>query len=273
MSDEPRRKISELTAEAASPETGDVLAIVNGGVTKKIQAANLLKVIAGLSEETTPASTDLLAIITGGAPKKMQLGSLVSDFFLPLLLAADAAAAREILNTYSKSEVYSQAEVDARVFPIGSYLFRPTGTPPDGYLECDGSAISRTTYAALFADIGTMYGVGDGSTTFNIPDFRGLFPRAWAHGQSTDPDRASRTDRGDGTTGDYVGTKQADELESHKHNYDRYYEPSPSGTLNYGIRVTYQAAACSESSDTIIKTSGGNESRPVNRYVMVCIKY
>lgn len=41
---------------------------------------------------------------------------------------------------------------------------------PDGYLLCDGSAVSRTTYAALFAKIGTLYGVGDGTTTFNLPN-------------------------------------------------------------------------------------------------------
>ena len=51
-------------------------------------------------------------------------------------------------------------------------------TPPDGWLLCDGSAVSRTTYAALFAVIGTTYGAGDGSTTFNLPDLRGLQPYA-----------------------------------------------------------------------------------------------
>ena len=51
------------------------------------------------------------------------------------------------------------------------------GSPPDGFLKCDGSAISRTTYSALFALLSTTYGSGDGSSTFNIPDFRGEFLR------------------------------------------------------------------------------------------------
>jgi microcystin-dependent protein len=46
-------------------------------------------------------------------------------------------------------------------------------TAPPGFLLCDGSAVSRTTYAALFAVIGTTFGAGDGSTTFNLPDLRG----------------------------------------------------------------------------------------------------
>jgi microcystin-dependent protein len=49
-------------------------------------------------------------------------------------------------------------------------------TPPTGFLLCDGSAVSRTTYATLFGVIGTTYGVGNGSTTFNVPDFRQRFP-------------------------------------------------------------------------------------------------
>lgn len=51
-----------------------------------------------------------------------------------------------------------------------------TGTPPTGWLLCDGSAVSRSTYAALFAVIGTTFGAGNGTTTFNLPDFRGRAP-------------------------------------------------------------------------------------------------
>jgi len=49
-------------------------------------------------------------------------------------------------------------------------------SPPTGWLLCDGSAVSRTTYSALFGVISTGWGVGDGSTTFNLPDLRGRFP-------------------------------------------------------------------------------------------------
>ena len=52
-------------------------------------------------------------------------------------------------------------------------------TAPDGYLLCDGSAVSRTTYADLFAVISTTYGVGDGSTTFNVPQLQGKMPQGY----------------------------------------------------------------------------------------------
>ena len=69
---------------------------------------------------------------------------------------------------------------DVSTTPVGTIMGVPYdfgGTPPDGYLKCDGSAVSRTTYSDLFGLLATTYGVGDGSGTFNIPDFRGEFLR------------------------------------------------------------------------------------------------
>jgi microcystin-dependent protein len=58
----------------------------------------------------------------------------------------------------------------------GAIVMWGTASVPTGWLLCDGSAVSRTTYAALFAILSTTYGVGDGSTTFNLPDLRGRVP-------------------------------------------------------------------------------------------------
>lgn len=60
--------------------------------------------------------------------------------------------------------------------PTGAILPFGGTSAPSGWLLCDGSAINRTTYATLFATIGTAFGVGNGSTTFNLPDLRGRFP-------------------------------------------------------------------------------------------------
>jgi microcystin-dependent protein len=60
--------------------------------------------------------------------------------------------------------------------PTGSITMWPTGTAPTGYLLCAGAAVSRTTYAALFAIVGTTFGVGDGSTTFNLPNYTNRMP-------------------------------------------------------------------------------------------------
>lgn len=67
---------------------------------------------------------------------------------------------------------YAEALLSA-VVPTGVQLPYAGSAPPTGFLLCDGSAVSRTTFAALFAVAGTKYGAGDGSTTFNLPDKRG----------------------------------------------------------------------------------------------------
>jgi microcystin-dependent protein len=102
--------------------------------------------------------------------------------------------------------------------PIGAVLAFAGTSSPTGYLLCDGSAISRTTYGALFAVIGTAHGTGDGSTTFNLPDYRGRFIRGVAGGSTLDQDRASRTAMATGgNTGDNVGSIQGHAFQQHLH--------------------------------------------------------
>jgi microcystin-dependent protein len=72
--------------------------------------------------------------------------------------------------------VQTTATVSEIGFPVGSIIAYGAATAPDGWLVCDGSAISRATYVDLFDVIGITYGPGNGSTTFNIPDLRGRFP-------------------------------------------------------------------------------------------------
>lgn len=66
-------------------------------------------------------------------------------------------------------------------FPVGAVLYAPTSAVPTGFLECNGDTISRETYSDLFDVISTNFGAGDGSTTFSLPDLRGVFVRCWAH--------------------------------------------------------------------------------------------
>ncbi len=74
-------------------------------------------------------------------------------------------------------------------------------------MECNGANISRTTYAALFAVIGTRYGVGDNATTFGLPDLRGEFIRGWDHSRNVDVGRP-------------IGSLQGSQNESHDHDAD-----------------------------------------------------
>ncbi len=90
--------------------------------------------------------------------------------------------------------------------------------PPQGWLLCDGSTVSRTTYAALFAAIGTTAGAGDGATTFNLPDYRGYFLRGLDNGTGRDPNASTRgAENTGGGTGDSVNTVEPDQFGSHTH--------------------------------------------------------
>lgn len=74
--------------------------------------------------------------------------------------------------------------------PIGNVLMWTSTIIPEGYLECNGQAVSRSAFSELYAKIGTTFGSGNGSTTFNIPDLRGEFLRGWDHGKGIDRERA-----------------------------------------------------------------------------------
>lgn len=149
---------------------------------------------------------------------------------------------------------------------IGELVATADDAVPSGTIWCDGSAVSRTTYSELFDVIGTIYGVGDGSTTFNLPDYRGWFLRGFGNGPSTDPDAGSRTDRGDGTTGSAVGTQQLHALIWHSHGMSRSTNNTTGGGGNI---VPYGNGGTNHS----LGWNGGNETRPDNKYVLFSIRY
>jgi microcystin-dependent protein len=151
---------------------------------------------------------------------------------------------------------------------VGTVGTFPHGIP-DGFLECDGAAINRALYAKLFEKIGVIYGAGNGSTTFDLPDYRGKFLRGLAGGSGSDPDRNSRSNRGDGTAGDNVGTKQSDQIQSHGHNVNAYPNDGSSGAS----RQRTTASTYTSGSSLYAQNTGGNETRPANINVIYGIKF
>ena len=151
--------------------------------------------------------------------------------------------------------------------------FSGTSCPAD-WLEADGGEVSRTSYATLFGRIGEMYGAGDGSTTFNLPNYRGQFLRGWDRGDGTDPDTVTRTNRGDGIAGDNVGTKQNDELRSHRHSAKwNNCEKGTNCTMGGKQFMDGNGGDYVDSGYTeAIAFEGGSETRPKNINVLYCIK-
>ena len=161
--------------------------------------------------------------------------------------------------------------------PIGTIISYASSTPPEGYLKCEGQEVSRTTYSQLFNAIGTTYGAGDGSTTFNVPDLRGEFLR----GAGTN----SHQNQGNGET---VGTHQDGTQHMAAFGWDNgavygtFLTTSTSGAgnnqdgcldydyLNVGFRRTSSAPGTYTSTSDKGKTY---TSRPTNTSVLYCIKY
>lgn len=193
-------------------------------------------------------------------------------------------ATRDITNGFIVAErdpesVYTTPVGRQSPLKAGLIMAWPSDTVPPGWLECDGSAVSRSQYADLFAAIGTTYGAGDGSTTFNLPDYRGYFLRGQDGGAGVDPNRTTRTDRGDGTTGDNVGTKQSDALQGHDHSISR--KASPGGVNPLHVDPGFNSGDASTSTTTgVIDSFAGThgtarvatETRPKNIYVKWIIK-
>ena len=128
---------------------------------------------------------------------------------------------------------------------------------PTGWLECDGSAISRTTYATLFTAVGTTHGVGDGSTTFNLPDLRGEFIRGWDNGKGTDSGRS-------------FASSQAEEVGTHNHTY--LIKDGSSGTGNIAGFPESTLQFWSNATSGTTQNNSGSENRPRNIALMYCIK-
>lgn len=119
---------------------------------------NPLKIVKG-----TEIDTEFNNIATAVATK----ADLLSPVFTGTPTAPTAASGT------STTQLATTAFATASISPFtGSMLMWPTATAPTGFLLCNGALVSRATYAALFAIVGTIFGAGDGSTTFTLPDYR-----------------------------------------------------------------------------------------------------
>lgn len=166
---------------------------------------------------------------------------------------------------YNSSTWTQLGTTPGSAMPAGAVIPFAGSSAPTGFLLADGSAVSRTTYSALFTAIGTTFGAGDGSTTFNLPDLRGIFVRG-AGTQTVGSISYSGT----------LASKQNDQVQGHRHNLTMY------GNI---AAVTSQPAASSASAAGAATTSDpvsdgtngtprvGAETRPANISLTYVIKY
>ena len=177
----------------------------------------------------------------------VQAPSTVSSNVTFTLPSADGTSGQFLLTNGSGTLSFATA------VPAGTIQYFAGSSAPDGYLKANGALISRTTYADLFAAIGTTFGVGDGSTTFGIPDLRGEFARGWDDARGVD-------------TGRTFGSAQAEDFKAHTH---------------LGRVMTTTGGSGGQSvpdfgqgfNSNLVATTGGTETRPRNIALLAIIKF
>ncbi len=171
-----------------------------------------------------------------------------------------------------------QAERAMHGVPAGTILPFGGSAVPTGFLLCDGKLISRITYTALFEAIGTAWGSGDGSTTFNLPDLRGLFLRGVDGNSDRDPDKTKRfVSNSGGNTDNTVGSIQSDAFQGHKHGKGGVNSTASTGGQLDVLITLYSGETPTISAHPIEDNNGmpriSSETRPKNAYVNYIIKY
>lgn len=162
--------------------------------------------------------------------------------------------------TYQSRKVpYYRSDSDVYLVPTGCVFPFAGSSSPTGYLLCDGSNVSRTTYAALFAIIGTTYGAGDGSSTFALPDMRGrsVFGKDNMGGSAANRLTNAVSGGVAGTTLGATGGTQSETLSeaqipAHSHNISIYNRSSP-----YASSASDQSAMASGGTLNTTLTGGG----------------
>lgn len=249
-------------------------------ITSKLGATKVT--LANLVAASSVADADLLLTRQGTTDKSVRadilaayMGAELGASFAPI--ASPALTGTPTVPTATAgtntTQIASTAFVQSAVgvaISAGAVLGFAMAAAPTGWLKCNGAAVSRTTYAKLFAAIGTTFGAGNGSATFNLPDLRGEFIRGFDDGRGVDPGRALGSAQGDAIrniTGYIRSTNGA------------FYTEGATGAfaaIQQGQRASNDAGYVGYSGltlDASLVVPTANENRPRNVAMLMCIKY
>lgn len=225
-------------------------------------AANKLAYYNGTSTSALATFTAAARALLDDADAATMLSTLgLTANGKSLVTAADYAAMRVLLSLYTKAEVDSAISSGVAggvvlAAPPGAVMSFAMNSAPGGWLKCNGAAVSRSTYAALFTAIGTTFGTGDGSTTFNVPELRGEFVRGWDDARGVDSGRA-------------FGSTQTDDLKAHTHPLAQALPVYVGGKTHPDGGFTVSDVS---SGTNATNSTGGTETRPRNVALLYCIK-
>lgn len=168
-----------ITGLKTFPGGGNANAPVSGTVyaapTNDLEYASK-KYVDGVAIAGSPDATlTVKGLVEIGTTAEINAGTSLGGTGASLAVRPDQLAA-SIYGLQLPSSVQKASMDNGGLSPTGTVIAYAGASAPTGWLLCDASAVSRTTYAALFAIVSTTYGVGNGTTTFNVPDMRGRIP-------------------------------------------------------------------------------------------------
>jgi microcystin-dependent protein len=274
---------TQVEAMLCTNNAGNVLTVTRAqeGTTAQAFAAGTI-----IEQRVSAAVLNSFAQTAGGV--LAQVGGSATQAFL---VANSTASTQQAVPRAQADTLYQAILGNGQAAQAGDIKYTACAAAPAGWLAANGAAVSRTTYATLFAAIGTTYGAGDGSTTFNLPDGRGVFVRGLDSSRGLDPGRV-------------LGTYQADSYAAHTHANSLYdpghthgvYDPGHLHSIQYGVVVTtpgfglgssglsygsiatgtgYTGIANYAATTGITLTnasSGGSETRGKNIAFLCCVK-
>jgi hypothetical protein len=236
-------------------------------ITNSVSSTSIIShTTAGVSVTLASYLEDLAAIIAATDTAAIAHTNLDGTYTLKDYLDAEKSV---VVDLDTNAYVATQAGDNAVDF-TGMYAFFAEGTTNPGWLPAEGGEYSRVTYARLFAKIGTLYGAGDGSTTFNVPDGRGRFLRALDQGKGID-------------TGRTIESPQLDAVQNIVGSFRSFDRGNPVNTGAFSdIAPAWSASVASGSSDSwgattefdaskVVRTD--DETRPTNIAGRLYIKY
>jgi phage-related tail fiber protein len=248
-------------------------------------AEHILELAAGdriLGRGDTPGAVQELSVGDGlfidGTELRVRIDTEKGLSFVTGLLGINIGTGLEF-DVDGKLKTSAVAIPDA--VPSGSLIAMARNTAPTGWLKANGAAVSRTTYADLFAAIGTTFGAGNGSTTFNLPDLRGEFVRGWDDARGVDTGRVFGSAQGEAIQS-HSHTASSNTTGAHTHSITNGNTGSGSpgtataatqGPTSGAVTSGYTAASNGNHSHTItVNAAGGPETRPRNIAMLYCIK-
>lgn len=269
---------------AASQTIVNFSTIVANGISVYVEGSRLIETIdytiTGLAQITLAESYPAGSIIHAYQNEALDGIAGASEAqrgLIQLATLAETQAGADNTKAITPAKLKSITDaLTAILTPSGAVQAFARSTPPTGWLRCNGAAVSRTTYNALFAAIGTTFGAGDGSTTFNLPDLRGEFIRGLDDGRGVDAGRLPGSSQASQNLS-HTHTATTDPGGVHSHVLKTYSNDDASGGYAENSSGGAQTQTTTEldgshQHNVTVSSSGGSEARPRNIALLYCIK-